>query len=214
MKINALITVLLTFLAAVASQGAEDFSRADVNHFERTIRPILIKHCIQCHGPQRQEGGLRLDSRDLLLTGGTRGAAVNLKKAKDSLILKAINHDNDLAMPPDQKLSASVIANFSRWLARGAAWPDTFELPVDLDPTRHWAFQPISNPPVPQITHPNGVGSSIDPFVLARLAKQDLKPAPRATKHTLARRVYQDLTGLPPSVDELNAYLNNQETKY
>lgn len=211
MRIELAIIVGLTFLASATSLKAEEFSRADLNHFERTIRPILIKHCLQCHGPQRQEGDLRLDSRVHMLTGGTRGAAINLKKSNDSLILKAINHENDLTMPPDQKLPDSVIANFSRWLSRGASWPATFELPVELDPTQHWAFQPISNPAVPEFDHPNGAGSSIDPFVLAKLSKQELKPAPRASKNALARRVYQDLTGLPPSVDALDAYLNNGE---
>ena len=209
MKTQFLIIAWLTLLSGFTILEAEEFPRAELNHFERTIRPILIKHCIKCHGPQRQEGDLRLDSREQLLKGGNRGAAVHLEKANESLILMALRHENDLEMPPGVSLSESVLADFARWISQGAAWPETFDLPIDLDPTQHWAFQPISNPPIPVHTHPNGSGSTVDPFVLTQLAKKGLKPSPRASKHTLARRVYQDLTGLPPTVKQLKEFLED-----
>jgi len=209
MRTQILIIVWLTLLSGSTIVKAEDFPRAALNHFERTIRPVLIKHCIKCHGPQRQEGDLRLDSRAELMNGGIRGPAVDLKNADESIILTALRHQNDLEMPPGISLPQSVIDDFARWISHGAAWPQSFELPVDLDPTQHWAFQPISNPPIPDLPHPNGSGSSVDPFVLTKLAKQAIEPSPRASNRTLVRRVYQDLTGLPPTVAQLNAFLDD-----
>lgn len=212
---NSSLTKAITLAAIccfpVANTDGDEFSASQLNHFERSIRPVLVQHCIECHGPQRQESELRLDSRESILKGGTRGPAINLTSGNESLILSALKHDGDLAMPPENQLDKSIVANFARWIRQGAAWPPQFELPAHLDPTQHWAFQPIFDPPVPQITNPNGPTTTIDAFIHVALANKDLTPANRADKHTLARRVYQDLTGLPPTLEQLNQYLQDDQ---
>ena len=100
------LLLTLMFLSIPSMFGellANDYSRQDLDHFERTIRPVLIQHCIECHGPQRREGDLRLDSREAILEGGTRGPAIDLSKRNDSLLLKALRQEDGLEMPPTQK---------------------------------------------------------------------------------------------------------------
>ena len=141
--------ICLSAVTPCLAQQADSYTRQQLDHFERSIRPVLIQHCIACHGPQRQEGDLRLDSREAMLTGGTRGSAIDLSKQGDSLLLKALRHQDGLEMPPEGRLPEGVLSNFSRWIKQDAAWPRTFALPSHLDPSQHWAFQPISNPVVP-----------------------------------------------------------------
>lgn len=188
---------------------AKDYARQDLDHFERTIRPVLIQHCIECHGPQRKEGDLRLDSREAILEGGTRGPSIDPSNRNDSLLLKALRQQGGLEMPPTQKLPDVVVSNFARWIRNDAAWPKTFALPSNLDPSQHWAFKPISSPEVPEDAHPNGVGTSVDPFIIRKLAEQDLSPTKRSDRTTLARRVYQDIVGLPPTASQLNQFVND-----
>ena len=202
--------ICLCAVTTCLAQQAESYTRQHLDHFERSIRPVLVQHCIGCHGPQRQEGDLRLDSRKAILTGGSRGPAIDLVKRGDSLLLKALRHQDGLEMPPDGKLPEGILANFARWIKHDAAWPTTFVLPSHLDPTQHWAFKPISDPAVPVVSHPNGDGTSIDPFILTGLSKHNLSPSERADRATLARRVYQDIIGLPPTTEQLNVFLNDQ----
>ena len=202
--------ICLSAVTPCLAQQADNYTRQQLDHFERSIRPVLIQHCIACHGPQRQEGDLRLDSREAILTGGTRGSAIDLSKQGDSLLLKALRHQDGLEMPPEGRLPEGVLSNFSRWIKQDAAWPRTFALPSHLDPSQHWAFQPISNPVVPAASHPNGDGTSIDSFILTGLLKHNLSPSKRADRATLARRVYQDIIGLPPTTEQLKQFLNDQ----
>ncbi|MBA62806.1 MAG: hypothetical protein CMJ76_10630 [Planctomycetaceae bacterium] len=201
--------VLLALFSSL-TLTAEDFSRAQLEHFERTIRPVLVKHCISCHGPQRQEADLRLDSREAILAGGTRGPSVDLTDKSAGVLLNAIRYQGDLEMPPEKRLSDSDINNFAKWIRQGIAWPERFELPSDLDPTNHWAFQPIANATIPNLTDTALVETSVDPFIINRLGKHGLHLNARADKATLARRIYQDLTGLPPTVEQLNTFLKDE----
>ena len=189
---------LLLFAGAVAS--AQD---PGAEFFESRIRPLLAAKCYSCHAEVRTSG-LRADSRDALLKGGNRGAAVIPGDPAASLLMKAVRHQNGLNMPPGAKLAEAEIAALERWIASGAAWPESKALvsaasrPITAADRGFWSFRPLANP-----------GGTIDSFVRARLEKRGLAPNPPAGRHTLLRRLSFDLTGLPPSRAELSAFLSD-----
>jgi hypothetical protein len=184
---------LALLLLPVAAAGA------DTAFFEAKIRPVLVRHCYECHSAEsgKAKGGLRLDSRDDLRRGGDTGPAVVPGQPGQSLLLTAIRHaDPDLEMPPDEaRLPDNIIADFTRWIREGAADPrdtvakTTERPPVDLNSARQfWAYQK-------PVTHAGG----IDDFIRTKLREKDLTPAPRAEPRVLLRRLHFDLIGLPPS---------------
>ncbi len=194
---------------------------AQLDFFEKKIRPVLAKECYECHsaGAKKLKGGLYLDTAEGMLKGGDSGPALVPGKPDKSLFLQTMEHtckDEDLFMPPKKdKLSDDVIADFQKWVKMGA--PD----PRDGKTTRrnawdentaktHWAFQKIANPPVPKPADPKHfIQNPIDAFVLAKLAEKKLAPSQKADKHTLIRRVTYDLTGLPPTPAEVDAFLTD-----
>jgi hypothetical protein len=179
-------------------------SAADADFFERRIRPILVEHCIACHGPKKQESGLRLDTRQSIIKGGDTGSAANPGKPKKSLLLSAIRQTGDLKMPPEEPLRPEQIRHVERWIQRGLPWPEKSVIiagRADVGAAAHWAFQPIANAPVR-----DGSRSSIDTHILHRLEEAGLKPGPRADTVTLIRRATLDLTGLPPTPEEVEAF--------
>ena len=187
---------------------------AGLQFFETKIRPVLVQHCYECHAADSKilRGGLQLDSRDATLKGGDSGPALVAGKPEASLLIQALKHES-LAMPPDSKLPDQTIADFEEWIRLGA--PDPREQtkaarlkPVDWDAAKkHWAFQPIGDPIPPATSKPAWIQSPIDQFVAHRLEHEGLTPAAPADKRTLIRRATFDLTGLPPTVDEVNAFL-------
>ena len=187
---------------------------ARVQFFEQKIRSVLVEQCYQCHsaGAKKPRGGLRLDNRAGLLQGGDSGPAIVPGKPEASLLIRALRQDG-LSMPPRGKLPQAVIADFERWVAMGAPDPRTSAVaPVgrgtDVEAGRRfWAFQPPSLPAVPTVkngTWPRGV---IDRFLLARLEAARLRPAPDVDRVTLIRRVTLDLIGLPPTPEEIDAFV-------
>ncbi len=197
-------------------------SSENLDFFEREIRPLLAEHCFSCHGPRVQQSGLRLDSRQALFKGGTRGPALGAGKLEDSLLLRSVRHDG-LQMPPGKKLPDRQIAALEKWLRLGAPWPDAggkgpgargqnkstidnSQVSIVNAPT-HWSFRPLRRPAVPDVRMKGWVKTPIDAFVLARLEKAGLKPSPAADRRTLLRRVYFDLIGLPPTPEEMDAFL-------
>jgi len=180
------------------------------DQFERQIRPLLIEKCVACHGPEKQEGGLRLDSREQLLTGTDDvPALVNLKDVGASRLLQVIQYsEDDTQMPPKEKLTDGQIAAVRQWIEAGAFWPENQEFgkanPVNKDGWRsHWAFQPISDPPRPDIGDANC--HLIDAFVRYRLREENIQPSPLASGRTLARRLSYAIAGLPPKSEDLAA---------
>ncbi len=190
--------------------------------FETTIRPLLADHCYQCHGPDEQESGLRVDTLSGLLAGGKAGPSLVPGKPAASLLITAVSYrDSQLQMPPEQKLSDRQIADLTRWIQIGAPHPehgdsDPIETidPVDNEPAvKHWAFQSpldqdptlvaasISESQVPATDHP------IDTFITASLSRQGLRAVGVADKRTLIRRATFDLIGLPPTVAEIDSFL-------
>jgi cytochrome c553 len=189
-----------------------------VQFFESKVRPILAESCFRCHSEKKKKGNLRLDSRAAILTGGDQGPAVVPGHPEKSLLVKAIRHDNDeLKMPPTQKLAKEKIAELTRWIQMGAPWPgveqdviarpkaDEYQI-SDKD-RAHWAFQPVKRPPVPKVMNPDWVANPIDAFVLAGLEAKGLRPNPPASRQELLRRVHYDLTGLPPTPREVETFL-------
>lgn len=184
--------------------------------FETKIRPVLVTHCQECHSKDARivQGGLRVDSREGLLKGGDTGPAVVPGKADASLLIQALRHDG-LAMPPKGKLPLAVVRDFESWVVMGA--PDPRIAGEALKPRtidwvegrRHWAFQPVSDPPVPDVKDANWPIDPLDQFVLAGLEERGLKPVADADRHTWLRRVSLDLTGLPPAPSEVAAFVDD-----
>ena len=178
--------------------------------FERRVRPVLVNRCIGCHGPRKQESGLRLDSRKFILNGSDNGPVVDLKNVKNSRLLKVLNHDGPIKMPPKRKLAAGDLRAIESWIAAGLPWPSTENLRPDgapRDPAAHWAFQPVVRPHVPQVRDAGWARTDIDRFIQSRLERQGLGPSPRAENMTLLRRATFDLWGLPPTPAQVRQFL-------
>lgn len=188
-----------------------------LHFFEKEVRPLLIKHCLECHGEKKQKGELRLDSLKAILQGGESGPAIVPGKSHESLLVEAINFES-FEMPPEQKLSDKEIATLTRWVNAGAYWPEnagfvikqrnneTFFTEADRN---FWVFQPVKQPQVPQIKVQDWSKNPVDAFVYDRLKKEGLTPAGEADRTTLIRRAYFDLIGLPPTVEQINAFVND-----
>ncbi|MBA4065591.1 MAG: hypothetical protein C0501_18130 [Isosphaera sp.] len=185
--------------------------------FEASVRPILVAQCVKCHGPEKQKGGLRLDSGEAALKGGDAGPAVVPGKPDASPLIHAVRY-GDVQMPPAGKMSDAEIAALEKWVKDGAVWPGAKA--GGMVPAGHaarkpgtitdedrawWAFRPVAPVAVPGTRHP--ARNAVDGFVFARLEKEGLSPAPEAGKLALLRRVTFDLTGLPPTPDEVAAFL-------
>ena len=193
------------------------FAETDNDFFESRIRPALEKHCIQCHGATKQEGGLRLDSRTGWEKGGDSGPAVLAGKPNESLLIQAVKYNNpNLQMPPSNKLAAHEIADFEVWVTRGAPDPRR-ELTTETTPRMtverarsFWSFQALRRPNVPLNTGEDWPFNPIDSFILARLKTHHLTPVPDTDRRTLIRRATFDLTGLPPTPNEIESFVSDK----
>jgi hypothetical protein len=201
------VPVLVALLLFAGRAPAQE--NAGHEFFETKIRPVLAEHCYSCHGPKRQQAGLRLDSRAALLKGGEDGPVVQLDRPEQSVLLKALRHEGDLKMPPKGRLSAQVVEDVFAWLKMGAPWPESKTLaavsPAE-DPQKHWAFQPVKKPAVPTVRQQQLAQTPIDAFHLSALEAKGLKVARLAERRTLLRRVSYDLIGLPPTMEEVAAF--------
>ena len=203
---------LPTGAAAVGTQGADP---GQVEFFEKSVRPLLEEHCLECHSAAKgkTKGGLALDNAAATLKGGETGPAIVVGSAEKSLLFKAVSYtDKELQMPPDNKrLSAAQVAVLEHWIKSGAYDPrEGKAVGPDKDAAqRHWAFQAVQRPPVPPVKQPAWVRLPVDAFVLAALEAKGLSPSPEADRATLLKRVSYDLQGLPPTVAELEAFLHD-----
>jgi mono/diheme cytochrome c family protein len=209
---------LLAFLFAAWPSASPAVADDAESYFARHVRPILARHCQACHGPQTQESDLRLDRAGDLLSGGVSGPAVVPGHPERSLLISAVRQASpELQMPPDGRLSDAEIATVVRWVEMGTphAGGDTTsateqdqEAPSKRDAGRgHWAFQAPVSPPLPPVRNGAWVENFIDRFVLARLEQEGLSPARPADRRTLIRRATFDLTGLPPTLAQIEAFL-------
>jgi Protein of unknown function (DUF1553)/Protein of unknown function (DUF1549)/Planctomycete cytochrome C len=178
------------------------------DHFETNVRPLLAEHCYRCHGPAKQNGSLRVDSPEALAKPGDGGTPLVVPgKPGESRLLKAVQHAEGVAAMPEgkPKLSAKAIADLTKWIADGAKWPGPASS-GDSPGKPHWAFLTVARPYVPAVKNGDWPIGEIDRFVLAKLEAKKLTPSPAADKRTWLRRVSFDLTGLPPTMDELTAF--------
>lgn len=216
--IRALTSAIFSLLLAApvsAQVGSEEF-------FETRIRPVLHERCLECHGGDEQNGGLRLDSREAMLAGGDSGAALIPGKPEESLLLKVIRHEvADLEMPPSEagpKLTDSTIEDFAVWVKDGAVWPkeaapsgtnskESFNL-EERKKRLSWIWQTPEQRSVPEIPSPASL-SEIDRFIVAKLREKGLQLSPPADDLTWLRRVHFVITGLPPTREQIQGFLND-----
>ena len=208
----------LPFCTNGYSQEEPEFDAAGLKFFESKIRPLLIQHCYECHSSDADEyeGGLSVESREALLKGGDSGAAIVPFKPAESWLMAAIEYSDDFyQMPPESKLPPEVIAVFKKWIEMGAPDPrpavasnNTAPRVIDYEQSRKfWAFKTPQRPALPSVRNKAWVSNAIDTFILSELERSELTPAIAADRRTLIRRVTFDLTGLPPTVTEINEFL-------
>lgn len=192
----------LVYTSASPPQSATSQKRVD---FNRDILPILRASCFSCHGPDKQRGGLRLDRPEGALKGGVSGAVLLPGKSGDSLLVKRITGQEEPRMPMGAApLSSRQIALIRAWIDEGADWRDSEA------GEGHWAYLKPVRPDLPKVRNKAWPRSPIDYFVLARMEKEGLQPSPEAPRETLIRRLSLDLTGLPPTLEEVDAFLKDK----
>jgi hypothetical protein len=228
----ALLILFVAHLAArsEANEPGPSSARSDpasIERFEKEVRPILATRCQQCHGETKQKGGLRLDSRDSLLTGGNSGPAIVPGNPGDSLLVDAINHGELFQMPPKSKLPPKEIETLTTWVKDGARWGYEGTTPKPASKTADskrkdngpsdvvtqrkgfWSFQPVKAvaPPSAPPDHEAWPRNGVDRFILDAMRRHGLQPAPEADRRVLIRRLTFDLTGVPPTPAEIDAFL-------
>jgi len=203
------LLLMIAYCTAGNLAGAAD----PTEHFEAKVRPLLVRSCQKCHGPEKQRGGLRLDTKAGWQAGGESGPVIVPGKPDESLLIKALRHpDPKLRMPPNEKLADHEIAALVEWVKDGATDPRVGAAQLGgmtLDAAKKWwSFQPVKRPAVPTIPN-SAFRNPIDSFLVAKLSDKGLSLSPPADKRTLLRRVTYDLTGLPPTPDELDAFVKD-----
>ncbi|WP_425619400.1 PSD1 and planctomycete cytochrome C domain-containing protein [Anatilimnocola sp. NA78] len=210
-----LASVLVLLIASVSF--AEDADKKDVAFFESKIRPVLVKHCYECHSAEAKQvhGGLKLDTRHAILQGGDSGAVLVAGQPDKSLLIEAIGYAGDIQMPPAGKMSAAEVDLLTTWVRGGAPLPEDASTTaakkgIDFAAGRQfWSFVPPRAMPQPTVRQTAWPQLPIDSFVLAALDKHDLVPSEQADRRTLLRRATLDLTGLPPSAAEVDEFTND-----
>ena len=209
------LMLAMLVLGATAAPGAVPLAESD-DFFELRIRPLLVEKCYGCHS-ETASSGLKVNSRQALIQGGTLGPAIVPGKPAESLLIQAVDHSHSrLRMPLGEKLREQRIADLIRWVEMGAPWSRTqVEVPpisndrefaiTDKD-RQYWAFLPVRRPALPAVRDTRWARSAIDRFILARLENAGLKPSPQAGRRELIRRLSYNLTGLPPTPAEVEAF--------
>lgn len=223
--------------ATLATEVSSEIAEAD-SFFLRKVQPLLTSRCVACHGSQKAEGGLRLDSREAALRGGDSGPALVPGEPSRSLLLMAVKGTHEsLEMPPKDRLPSGDIAILERWISDGAAWPAASLTPEDSSAEETeplgdawsdhrnpivqlfggqrldlWSLKPVRRPEPPKVHHISWATQELDYFVLARLEQDGIAPPAPAEPRTLARRLYFDLTGLPPTLQQVREFQESVAT--
>lgn len=208
------LLVFLCILTFLNTSYADDLNHDQkIEFFHTKVKPVLEQNCIRCHGGETEvKGGLHLTSREKILEGGHYGAAVSLENPTESFLLEMVGYGQDTAqMPPDGKLDDDSLEILAEWINIGLPYPTTTDddQPILHTESDYWAYRALKRPNVPSVQNTDWVRNPIDAFILAKLEQTSLTPASPASKQALIRRVYYDLTGLPPSPDAVEAFLNN-----
>ena len=220
--VSQLIVLWILFEGGV-STAADPTDKSGFDFFESKIRPVLVRHCYQCHSAKAAagkmlKGGLQVDTREGLLRGGETGPALIPGQPEKSLLIAALKHDG-LEMPPKTRLPASIVTDFEKWIHLGA--PDPREggavvtAETDLAAGRqHWAFQPLATVAPPQLQENDWVRNDVDRFIRARQQTEGVTGNPRATPLTLLRRLHFNVVGLPPSPEEIQQFTRDAEQDF
>jgi mono/diheme cytochrome c family protein len=205
MRLFATTTTVIAAWAFLAGRSAANEPAVD---YARDIQPLFTRSCVECHGPAKQRVGLRLDSPAGVREGGNSGPVIVPEKSVESRLIHALTGTNDLKlMPPKEpRLSKAELARVAAWIDQGAKFPAD---KVPVAKTTHWSFRPVRAPAPPAVRQSEWPRNPIDAFVLARLEKEKIVPSPAADKVTLLRRVSLDLTGLPPTSEEVDDFLKD-----
>lgn len=218
-RINRTGLALLGFAVAATSMFATPIDPAHLPppaptqvDFIREVQPILARHCYACHGPDQQENDLRWDVKSAALKGGTSGPAMIPGSSAESRMIHLVSGlDKNLVMPKKGgRLTPEQIGLLRAWIDQGANWPEGTEATTVDDKSDWWSFKLAARPPLPPVKNPKGAHNPVDLFILARLEAEGLSPSPEADRRTLIRRLSFDLTGLPPTPDEVEAFLRDR----
>jgi Protein of unknown function (DUF1549)/Protein of unknown function (DUF1553)/Planctomycete cytochrome C len=212
--------LLLLTLSALASCAAFAQGPEQLEYFEKNVRPVLVTNCQPCHNAKTKSSGLDLSSAGGFTAGGAGGALIAKDQPESSRLLKVVGYEDSLKMPPMGKLKPEQIETLTNWVKMGAPWPgaDVSAAVVAPSPKKEftaeqksfWAFQSVKDPAVPKVKDSRWVKTPVDAFILAKLEEKGLKPAPPAQKTALLRRATFDVTGLPPTEQEIKDFLADQ----
>ncbi len=203
----------------VLAAPPENLSPEQEKFFEEKVRPVLATRCFACHGPKKQESGLRLDHREGVMQGGDgAGPAAIAGKPDESVLIAAVRRTGDYEMPPDENLPAEEIDALVKWVEMGLPWPASDGAPVVLSldeqmqqvRSTHWSLQPIQRPAAPTVKNRDWPRDPLDEYILAKLEESGLAPSPEADRRTLIRRLAFDLTGLPPTPEQVETFLADE----
>jgi len=219
LPIVACCALTLAAAASLPGNSARAADDAGVEFYEKKVRPVLAAHCYKCHGPEKQEAGLQVDSVAAMLRGGDQGASIVPGNPDESLLVEGIKYDNlDFQMPPKQKLADAEIAAIVEWIKQGAPAPKDDARQAAADPKKvfdlaerkkHWCFQPLAKVALPGVKNEAWVRGDIDRYILAKVEGAKIAPAPEADPRTLIRRLSFDLTGLPPTPAEVETFVRD-----
>ncbi|MCA9101247.1 MAG: PSD1 domain-containing protein [Planctomycetales bacterium] len=205
----ALCAVTISGMSRAPLRGDDDKVTAPTVDFIRDVEPILREHCYRCHGTQEQEGELRLDQRASALGADRSEPLIMPGDAAASLLVRRVLGSDDLdVMPPDgEPLADELVTTLRTWIDAGAVWPDDTAASAAES---HWAYQPPIRAPLPAVSNPEWPRGAIDRFVFGRLDAEGMAPSPEAERVVLLRRLYLDLIGLPPTVEQVDAFLRDK----
>ena len=207
-----MLTIRTSFALLLLPLAARAITPEEAEFFETKIRPVLVEQCYKCHGPDKQKGDVRLDSRAAMLKASDDGPIASPGKPEESELIKSIRHLGDSKMPEKaDKLPDAQIAALTEWVKMGMPWPDSDKpatAGASTEKTKgHWSWQPVQNPAPPAVKdEKKWARGEIDRFILAKLEEKKIAPSPMATKRVLIRRATYDLTGLPPTAEEIDAF--------
>ena len=214
------LTAGIGLLADPSHAQSNTTTPEQLDFFRGQIYPLLEKNCFECHGNgEKLKGGLYLTSHEAMVTGGDSGSVLALESLEKSLILEMISYEDEFTeMPPDGKLAQEDIDVLTQWVMMGAPWDPALERVVELESAgmviddaakNFWSYKPVRKIEIPKVGDPEWQDNPIDALIFNRLKENGLTPAPEADKRTLIRRAYYDLTGLPPSVEQVRAFEND-----
>ncbi len=212
-----LAALALGVTAAGGLAGPLDLSRLPAAaqrrvDFVQDIQPVLSAHCYSCHGPDKQENELRWDTKASALKGGSSGPAIIPGKSGESRMIHLVSGlEKGLVMPKKgERLTAEQIGLLRAWIDQGANWPDEVAVARPADKSDWWSFKPVFRPALPTVKNKKWARNPIDLFVLAKLEQEQLAPSPEADRRTLIRRLSFDLTGLPPTPEEVQKFAGDR----